>query len=170
MIGTVMMLGIVVILGAVVASMAFGLDGRLDEPQLEDPFQKEYEADGEGNTDNRPFVKLTHQMGEPTDSSNIVIRDESGNTLKWGDIWLGGPEVKAGESVHLDGFGSDSVLDPICEKGDTYWVVLKDDDGDNVVVNEWSAPEGPDVPHRDEDGDVIDSNHNGIPDWCPGEP
>ena len=63
-----------------------------------------------------------------------------------------------------DGFASDSALDPICEAGDRYWVVLENGDGQTLITNEWTAPSDPDIsaPTHDDDDD-------GIPNWCPSE-
>lgn len=96
------------------------------------------------------------------DGENIVIKDESGNEIAWADVWTGGPEVKAGEYVHIDGFDSDAVLDLICAAGDTYYVILQDDAGRSLIVNEWTAPTDPDLPA----GSPSDADGDGIPDWC----
>lgn len=161
-IGTVLMVAIVVVLAAVIASVAIGFEDDLRDPVPSGDFEQAYQPTGEGNTDDRPYVVITHQIGRTVDGDKIVIRDESGNSIRWNDVWTGGPEVKAGEYIHIDGFDSDSVLDPICEAGDTYTIILERDQGDSYVVNEWVAPEDPNLPPtstHDDDGD-------GIPNWC----
>lgn len=160
-IGVVLMVVIVVILAGVVASMALGFDQKLRDPAPSGSFDHDYEPTGEGNTDDRPYVLITHMTGRTVDADNIVIRDESGNEIKWADVWTGGPEVKAGEYVHVDGFDSDGVLDPICEAGHTYYVVLKNDEGTTITVNEWTANSDPDLP-----AGSPSNRGDGIPTWC----
>lgn len=160
-IGVILMVGIVVILAAVVAILVTGVGDEIEEPRPEGAFKYEYYQTGKDNTDNRPYVEITHRVGETVDADDILIIDESGNTIKWSNVWTGGSEVKAGEFVHIDGFGSDSALDPICEQGDTYRVVLRRDDGTTKSVYEWTAPTDPNIP-----AGSSDSNGDGIPDWC----
>lgn len=155
-VGVTMMVALVVMLSAVIASMALGFEDKLREPAPSGGFDHDYAPTGQDNTNNRPYVVITHEVGRTVDGDNIVIKDGSGNTITWNDVWTGGPEVKAGEYVHIDGFASDSVLDPICEAGDTYYVILQNDDGENLIVNTWSAPTDPDVP----------TTADGIPSWC----
>jgi flagellin-like protein len=159
--GVVLMVAIVLLLAVVMGSLAMGFEGKLTDPAPSGGFERDYVPTGEDNTNNRPYVVITHEMGRTVDAENIVIKDDSGNTITWNNVWTGGPEVHAGEYVHVDGFDSDGVLDPICEEGDTYWVIVTNDDGDTLVVNRWEAPAPPDVPPgpHDTDGD-------GIPDWC----
>ena len=161
-VGVTMMLVIVILLAAVIASMALGLEDRLREPAPSGGFEQDFVPSGQDNTDDRPYVKITHRVGRTVDGDNIVIRDESGNQVTWSDVWTGGPEVKAGEYVHIDGFESDGALDPICEAGQTYYVVLQNDEGRTIVVNEWTAPTDPDLPA----GSPSDADGDGIPDWC----
>jgi hypothetical protein len=107
-------------------------------------------------------VEITHRVGREVDAENIVIRDQSGNSIRWDQVWTGGPVVRSSEYVHIDGFGSDSVLDPICAAGDSYTVIVKNDEGERVILNEWEASTDPQLPpdaSSDTDGD-------GIPDWC----
>lgn len=159
-VGTLLMVAIVVVLAAVIASMAVGFEDELREPAPSGGFDHDWEPTGQGNTDHRPYVTITHQVGETVDAENIVIQDESGNSITWVDIWTGGPEVKAGEYVHIDGFGSDAVLDPICEAGDRYDVIVQNDADERLIVNTWTAPSDPQLPPSET---TID---DGIPDWC----
>jgi hypothetical protein len=156
------MVAIVVMLAAVVASMAMGFEGKLSEPAPTGAFDQDYTASGQGNTNDRPYVLITHQVGRTVDAENIVIRDESGNSIQWNDVWTGGAEVKAGEYVHIDGFASDSVLDPICEEGQRYFVIVQNDEGESLMINEWTVPSDPNLPA----GSSSDTNGDGIPDWC----
>jgi flagellin-like protein len=161
-IGVVLMLAIVVALAAIFGTIALGFQDQLPEPSPASGFDRSYDATGEGNTDDRPFVVFTHIAGESADADNIRIQDEDGNSIYWDDVWTGGPVVEPGETVHIDGFGSDVVLNPICEAGQTYWVVWERDDGGTVAVQKWTVPRDPNVPpdpSHDSDGD-------GIPDWC----
>ena len=161
-IGVVLMVAIVVVLAGVFGTLLLGFEGQLRDPAPSGDFDREYVASGADNTDDRPYVVITHQVGRTVDADNIVIEDESGNSIQWNDIWTGGSEVRAGEFVHIDGFGSDSALDPICDEGDTYRVILENDEGETLVVQEWSAPAPPDLPA----GSPSDSDGDGIPDWC----
>jgi flagellin-like protein len=160
-IGVVLMTAIVVLLAAVVASVAFGFENELQEPAPTGGFDYDFVPSGEGNTDNRPYVNITHQVGETVDGDNIVIKDDSGNSVTWENVWTGGPEVHANEFVHIDGFGSDSALDPICEEGQTYSVIVQNDDGTTLILTEWTAPVPPDIPP----GPPHNSG-DGTPTWC----
>lgn len=161
-VGVVLMTAIVVLLAATVAATASGFTDKLRDPAPSGSFEQEYFLTGEGNTDYRPYVEITHQVGRTVDADNVVIRDESGNQIRWDEVWTGGPKVKASEYVHIDGFGSDSALDPICSEGDQYIVVLQNDQGETLMINEWEAPADPQLPP--EAGS--DSDDDGIPDWC----
>jgi flagellin-like protein len=161
-VGTVLLVAIVVVLAGVIATMAIGFEGELDEPAPAGAFDREYVATGEGNTDDRPYVTITHEIGRTVDADDVIIKDQSGNTIRWSEVWTGGPQVKAQEYVHIDGFDSDSVLDPICSEGDSYFVVLRNDDGETVIFNEWTATRDPDLPA----GSSSDPDGDGIPDWC----
>lgn len=160
--GVILMAGITVVLATVVASLALGFDSQLQEPAPPGGFDTDFVASGADNTDDRPYVTITHEVGETVSGDNIVIKDGSGNSITWHDVWTGGPEVHAGEYVHIDGFGSDRVLDPICEAGQGYQIILTDDDGDALVISEWEAPRDPDLPA----GSSSDTDGDGIPNWC----
>jgi flagellin-like protein len=161
-VGVVLMTGIVVVLAAVVASLALGFGGDLQEPAPSGGFDQEWVPTGADNTNDRPYVVITHQVGRTVDAENVVIKDEHGNAIRWDDVWTGGPEVHASEYVHIDGFNSDGALAPVCEAGDTYRIILKNDQGRTLIVNEWTAPSDPQLPASS----PHDSDNDGIPDWC----
>lgn len=161
-IGVILLVAIVVVLAAVLSTMVLGMQDQLREPVPPGGFDYDYVATGEDNTDDRPYLIITNEVGEPIDSDKIFIKDGSGNAIAWGDVWTGGPEVKAGEDVHIDGFGSDSALDPICEEGQTYRVVLERDEGVSAIIYDWTVPGPPDLPA----GSPSDGDGDGIPDWC----
>ena len=163
-IGTVLFLGIVVAIATLFGALALDVSGDLVEPAPAGYFEAEYVASGEGNTDRRPYVEITNKLGETADADNIIIKDESGNTIAWSEVWTGGETVKAGEYVHLDGFESDGRLDPICEAGDTYTIVYTDGNGHTLLVNEWSAPTDPQVPAGSDA--AADDTPPGVPKWC----
>lgn len=161
-VGIVLMTAIVVVLAAVVGGLALGFSDKLDQPPPAGGFAREYVSTGAGNTDNRPYVTITHQLGETVDGANVIISDDAGNEVRWVDVWTAGPRVRAGEYVHIDGFGSDSALDPICEEGDSYVVTVETDEGETLLVNRWTAPIDPTPPA----GSPADSDGDGVVDWC----
>jgi flagellin-like protein len=161
-VGVVLMTGIVVVLAAVVASMALGFESELGAPTPYGGFDTDYAIDGAGNTNDRPYVNITHAVGRPVPADDVLVKDESGNTVRWSAVWTGGSEVYAGEYVHIDGFGSDGALDPICTAGQTYYIVVQSDDGKTQSVTTWEVPSDPDLPA----GSPSDSDGDGVPDWC----
>jgi len=161
-VGVVLLTAIAVVLAGVLATLVVGFESELRDPAPSGGFDREYGPSGAGNTGDRPYVTITHQVGRTIDAENVVIRDGAGNQTTWSDVWTGGSEVRAQEYVHIDGFGSDGALEPICEAGQTYVVVLQDDDGHSLIVDEWEVPSDPDLPA----GSSADSDGDGIPDWC----
>jgi FlaG/FlaF family flagellin (archaellin) len=156
------MVAIVVALAAIFGAIALGFEDQLQEPAPSGGFGQEYGATGEGNTDDRPFVVVTNLAGESVDADNVRIQDEDGNSIYCDEVWTGGAVVEPGETVHIDGFGSDIALNPICTAGQTYWVVWEDDDGSTVAVQEWTVPRDPALPA----GSPSDDDGDGIPNWC----
>jgi hypothetical protein len=47
-------------------------------------------------------------------------------------------------------------------EADTYTVIMRNDNGETLLVNKWTAPNDPALPS----GSASDSNGDGIPDWC----
>jgi flagellin-like protein len=162
LIGVILMVAIVLLLAAVIASMVFDFEDRLQEPVPVGDFEQEYVPSGEDNTNDRPYITIRNTVGQTIDANNVLILDDSGNSVTWDEVWTGGPEVKANEFVHIDGFESDGELDPICKAGDSYRIILKRDDGSTAIINEWTAPKPPDLPA----GSPSDADGDGIPDWC----
>jgi len=143
-VGVALLLAIVVTLVAVFGSLALGFGDELSDPAPSGGFDTAYTATGEDNDGNGPYVTITHQGGPTADADDIVIKDEAGNQVTWSDVWTGGPVVRAGEYVHIDGVGSDDALQPICEAGDTYRIVVLNDAGNELTMYEWTAPSDPD--------------------------
>jgi hypothetical protein len=152
----------VVVLAAVLGTLAFGFESRLREPAPTGGFDTQWVADDRNNADDRPYVVFTHEVRRTVDADNIVIEGGSGNTIRWSELWTGGPEVRAGEYVHIDGFDSDGALDPICEASQRYWVLVIDDRGHTLVVKERTVPTDPSLPA----GSPSDSDGDGRPGWC----
>ncbi|MEF8775175.1 MAG: type IV pilin N-terminal domain-containing protein [Haloarculaceae archaeon] len=161
-VGVTLMVAIVVLIATLIASFALGFDEKLQEPEPVGHFEKEYVGSGEGNTNDRPYVNIVNDFGDTIDAADVLVKDGSGNTITWADVWTGGPEVHAGDHVHIDGFGSDSVLDPICEEGQAYTVVYQPGDGSTSTLEEWTVPRDPELPS----GSPSDTDGDGIPDWC----
>ncbi|MFW6436404.1 MAG: type IV pilin [Halococcoides sp.] len=161
-VGTILLVAIVVVLAGTLATVALGFSDELRNPSPAGSLTTEYVPTGEGNDDSRPYFQLRHEAGPAIDADRVQIKDQSGNTIRWNDIWTGGETVQAGETVHIDGYMSDGVLDPICSKGDTYWIIVTDEDGETVSIDRWEVPSDPQVPP----GSSIDGDGDGIPDYC----
>jgi len=132
-VGVIMMVAITVVLAALVGAMTTGM---LEQSEVEEPsfntFDQEWVSNGEGNTNNRPYVNITHIGPEPADGSEIYIVDSDGNSIKWEDVWTAGSTVEPGEHVHVDGYGSDAILNHAC-KGETYRVVKRGSSSSRVL-------------------------------------
>lgn len=142
-VGAALMLVIVVLIAATFAVMAFGFADALREPTPQVAFETAYVADGAGNGGNGAYVNVSHVAGDVADGSAVYVRDESGNEIAWEDIWMGSSTISPGGYVHIDGHGTDSVLDPICEAGQTYYVVVERSDGSSAVLREVTVPTEP---------------------------
>lgn len=139
------MVVIVVLLSTVLASLALGFESELEEPIPAEAFEYEYVPAGEDNGD-KPYVEITHEAGRTLDADRILIKDDSGNTVAWSDVWTGGSHVNASEFVHIDGHSSDGALDHVCEAGQTYRVVLTRADGTTAAIYDWTVPRAPENP------------------------
>ncbi|KAB1193839.1 type IV pilin [Haloferax sp. MBLA0076] len=143
-VGVSLMLVIVVLLATMVGVMVMGFEDSLVEPQPQLSFDVAYHPAGEGNGANGAYINLTHEFGSIEDGNQVFVIDGSGNRIAWEDIWTGGPVVgPAGEYAHIDGAGSDDVLDPICEAGQTYRVVVEHDDGSSSTLTTYEIPTDP---------------------------
>lgn len=80
--GGTLMLVVVVLLAAVLGSIAFGFQDFLVEPGPQVAFDTEYHADGEGNGANGAFV-VSHEAGSVADGSEVFVRDDVGNEIAW---------------------------------------------------------------------------------------
>ena len=141
-IGVALMVVLVVLLGVVVGTMAFGFGDRLGEPAPQVALDvTAYAADGAGNGA-RPYLEIHHRAGEIADGAAVFIRDESGNEIQWSSVWTAGPSVGPGSYAHIDGCGSDGALDAISAAGQTYSVVFRSD-GRTLVVYEVEVPSPP---------------------------
>ncbi|KTG27537.1 type IV pilin [Haloferax profundi] len=143
-VGVSLMLVIVVLLATMVGVMVMGFEDSLVEPQPQLSFDVAYHPAGEGNGANGAYINVIHEFGSLEDGSHVFVSDESGNRVAWEDIWTGGPVVgPAGEYAHIDGAGTDDALDPICEAGQTYRVVIEHDDGSSSTLVDYEIPTDP---------------------------
>ncbi len=131
-VGVTLFVAIVVVLAAVVGSMALAFGGQLDAPGEFASFSTSYEPTGQGN-DGIPYVNLTHTGGDVLDGDEVFVTDSDGNRVAWNDVWTGGPTVTTGEYVHVDGECSDGALNAISE-GEVYRVVHAPADSDSSTV------------------------------------
>jgi flagellin-like protein len=131
-VGVALLVAVVVVLAAVTTGAFLGFQDRLAEPAPYGAFTTEYVRDGAGNTDDRPYIVVTHEGLEVVDGTKTFVVDSDGNEVAWADVWTGGPEVAPGEHLHLDGHQSDGALNAPCE-GEVYRVVWRDGDRSSVV-------------------------------------
>jgi len=59
--------------------------------------------------------------------------DSSGNEERWDAVWTTAGPLTVGDDAHIDGYGSDSALNPACE-GETYRFVHRPGDGESAVL------------------------------------
>jgi flagellin-like protein len=144
-IGVTLLVAIVVVLATVVAGMALGFGDELHSPAPQGGFTVDYYADGAGNG-GKPYFELTYESGPTSDASDIIVRDEAGNEVTWADVWTAGPEVEAGEYIHIDGDGSDGALEHVCELGQRFTVVVRRDDGGALPMMTYEIPRPPSEP------------------------
>jgi hypothetical protein len=142
-VGAALMLVIVALLAAILAVTAFGFTDALREPTPQVAFETDYVVDGAGNAPNGAYINISHSAGDVADGSTVYVRDESGNEVAWEDIWTGTATVAPGGYVHVDGHESDSALDPVCEAGQTYYVVVERQDGTTAILREVTVPRDP---------------------------
>jgi flagellin-like protein len=134
-VGVVLVVAIVVILAAVVGNLALGFGGSMGTPAPTFTVESDYQADGAGNTDDRPYLNITHTGGDTVDGTELFVVDGDGNAVAWADIWTGDETIKASDHVHVDGFGSDSALNPACQ-GTTYKLIHRPDQQSSNVLQD----------------------------------
>ena len=161
-IGVILLTVIVVLLAAIMLTFVTAFDKNLHDPPPVSSFEQDYVATGEGNTDDRPYINISNQGGQGIEADKVVIKDDSGNTIRWSNVWTGNEYINATEYIHVDGFDSDAVLNPICQKGDSYSVIYQGEGAQTFVLAEWTAPRDPNLPPSS----ANDTNGDGIPDWC----
>lgn len=142
-IGVLLLVAIAVVLAGLLGVMASGFGNTLSEPAPNADFDTEYDPSGSGNG-GVAYVNLSFEIGENMEGSNVLVVDSDGNREHWVDIWYGGPEVEAGQFVHIDGKGSDCELNAITE-GEVYKVVWKPDNTTSAVLVEHEIEEPPDT-------------------------
>lgn len=133
-VGVALMLALVVVLAAVLGGLLLGLEPPAD-PTPQYSYSTEFHADGDGNTNDRPYVLLTLEGGEIEVGENFYIVDGDGNEVRWDAVWTTSGPLTAGDYAHVDGFGSDAALNPACE-GETYRFVHRPGDGESAVLAE----------------------------------
>ncbi|WP_299262269.1 type IV pilin [Halorientalis sp.] len=133
--GVVLVVAIVVVLAAVVGNLALGFGDSMGTPAPAFTVESQYQADGAGNTNDRPYLNITHTGGDTVDGTALFVVDGDGNSVAWADVWTGGETVKASDKVHIDGFGSDGALNPACQ-GTTYKLIQRPDQQSSTVLRE----------------------------------
>lgn len=142
-VGVTLMVAIVVVLAAVIAMMALGFQDRLQDPSPQGGFTTEVNHDGDGNA-GKPYFELTYEAGPTADPSRIIIKDSSGNSVTWKDVWTTSGDVRASEYIHIDGFGSDGALNHVCNEGQTFYIIHQNEAGETIVTIEYEIPVTPD--------------------------
>jgi flagellin-like protein len=150
-IGTVLLVAVTVVLAVTIGTLATTFESEFVEPRHPVAFETEWVADGADNDGNGAYVVLALSGGNAVAQERVVVRDEYGNEVTWADVWTTSPKpvVEPGDYVHLDGHGSDSDLRAICDRGDTYRIVIESGDGSTTVVDRFVAPSPPTDPSTD---------------------
>jgi flagellin-like protein len=144
--GALLLVVVTVVATGLVGSAALDLARPVEVPPAA-AFSVAYVADGEGNTNYRPYLVITHEAGNIGDGTRVFVVDDAGNRVAWTDVWTGGPQVGGGGYVHVDGFQSDGALRPVCEAGQTYSVVAEGRDGRSFVIRQYVVPHDPVLRH-----------------------
>lgn len=143
-IGTTLMVAIVVVLAALFATLALGFEDDLQSPSPQGGFSTELYPAGEANS-GKPYFELTYEAGPTTDASRILIKDQSGNSITWEDIWTTSGDVRSGQHIHIDGDGSDGTLEHVCTEGQVYHIIYQNEDGKTIDTIEYEVPVEPDT-------------------------
>ena len=134
------MVAIVVAIVAVFGGLITGI-GLPNDPAPQYAHQTEYAADGAGNTADRPYLNITLSSGRIEPGEDFYIVDSDGNSVRWNVVWTTSGPLTAGDYAHIDGFGSDSALNPACE-GEVYRMVRRPGDGQSstLIESEITSP------------------------------
>ncbi|WP_267643681.1 type IV pilin [Haloarchaeobius amylolyticus] len=146
--GTVLLVGIVVLLAILVTQAATGL-ATTTEPAPLGTFEVEYVPTGAGNYGtvngttvfNGPYLNVTHVGGTTADGTRLFVVDGDGNEVAWADVWTGGETVESGEFLHIDGEFSDGALNHVCP-GEAYRLVWRSESGWQAILAETTVPDG----------------------------
>lgn len=143
-IGAVLMVAVVVTLAATTTALLTGFGDALHEPQGPVSFDVDYRSDGDG-PGHGASINLTYTGGDALAQDQVIVRDDAGNQVRWGDVWTadGTDRVEPGDYVHIDGHGSDGELRQVCDARQRYILVFERTDGSTVVVDEYVVPTRP---------------------------
>ena len=133
-VGTALLLAIVVALVAVFGGVLLGIE-MPNDPAPQYTHQTTYVADGTGNTADRPYVNITLTGGQIEPGEDFYIVDADGNSVRWDAVWTTAGPLTAGDYAHIDGYGSDSALNPACE-GEVYRMVHRPGDAQSATLIE----------------------------------
>ncbi|WP_251330754.1 type IV pilin [Haloplanus pelagicus] len=131
-VGVALMVALVVVLALVLATLALGVEMPSD-PHPQYSYRTEYVADGEGNTNDRPYVTLTLSGGQIEVGEDFYIVDSDGNEVRWDAVWTTSGPLTAGDYAHVDGYGSDSALNHACE-GEVYRFIHRPNAEESAVL------------------------------------
>lgn len=140
-IGGVLLVAIVVLLAAVLGALALGMEGGLQEPTPHASFSVSYDPTGDGNGGDA-YLTITHESGSISSGAAVYVVDGDGNRIAWEDIWTGEDTVESGGYAHVDGIGSDCVLNYPSE-GEVYRVVWESGDGSSRILARHEVDEPP---------------------------
>lgn len=144
-VGLLLTTAIALAIAAVLAVATLGFPFGLQEPGAQGAYTTAFHPDGVDNH-GYPYFVLTYEGGPTVDASDVYVRDESGNEVAWEAVWTGGPEVSAGQYIHIDGYRSDGALDHVCERGQRYVVVARNDEGETLSMMRFEVPSEPNPP------------------------
>lgn len=137
-IGVTLLVTMVVVLAAGLATVALGFGDELVAPSPQGGVSTEMHPAGDDNG-GKPYFTLTFESGPTSDPTRILIKDESGNSVTWEGVWTTSGDVTAGDYVHIDGDGSDGALDHVCEEGQTFHIVFESAGGETLSVIQYEV-------------------------------
>lgn len=134
-VGNILMVGVVVILGAVLTLLSFGFLTGLEDPAPQAAFDGEFTADGD--------LVLTHTDGDTVPASALVVKASDGDSTRtlgtWESLAGSGGDVAAGDNLRLSGFNGDETVRVVWEAGS----------GDRSATLQTFATRGVDAPVSD---------------------